>query len=128
MGALADHRARVAAALEPLDAEWSVHPAAVDALTPPAFVLVWVDDPRWLSRSTACAYGARLDVVCVAGRLDPAPGIETLETMVEAAVAALDAAAVPATDVAAPAPFEAGGVRYLAARLLLRTPVTIGGP
>jgi hypothetical protein len=125
VGALADYRTAVANALEPLDEDWSVHPSAVDAVTPPAFVLVW--STPWLTRSTFCAYGARLDVVCVAGRIDVEAGVETLETMVERATAALDAAGRPPDLVAPPGPFDIGGTQYLAARLTLSSPVTIGG-
>lgn len=125
MGALADYRGAVATVLDALDPSWSVHPAPVDSLEPPAFVLVWADP--WLTRSTFCVHGARLDVVCVAARVDPEPGIETLETMVERAVVALNAAQIPDVNVAAPTRFEIGGLVYLSARLTVSSPVTIGG-
>lgn len=131
MGVLADYRTTVAGALELLDPEWSVHRAPVDALEPPAFMLRWGDggpDSTWLVRSTHCVHGARLDVVCVAARIDPEPGIETIELMVERAVVALDAVRVPVVDVRGPGPFEIGGLTYQAARLVVASPVTIGGP
>ena len=125
MGTLADLRARVADALVDLDPDWSVSSAPVDAVTPPAFVLVWADP--WATRSSSCHYGTRLDVVAIAARINPEPGIETLETMVERAVPALDAARAPVVEIVAPGPFDIGGVAYLAARLTITSPVTLSG-
>lgn len=113
MGALADLRLGVATVLDALDPDWTVHPSAVDALSPPAFVLGWADP--WTEPSTHCVEVARLEIVLVVGRIDPDPGIETLELMVEASTAALTAAGFrPMTT--APGPIEVGGIRYLGAR------------
>ncbi len=117
--------ARVSDALVGLDPDWSVLSAPVDACTPPAFVLVWADP--WLTRSTGCTYGARLDVVAVAARLNPEPGIETLETMIERATGALDLARAPIVDVSVPGPFDIGKVPYLSARLHVTSSLTLGG-
>lgn len=127
MGALADYRTAIAGALADLDPEYNVHPAPVDALEPPAFLLQWTPTEDALTRSTSCVYGARLDVVCVSARLDPEPGIETLETMIERALAALDAASFPAVRVGPFGPFDIGGVQYQASRIAVTSPVTIGG-
>lgn len=125
MGALAELRGRVVAALELAPDEWAVHAAPVDAVTPPAYMLVWSDP--WLYPAAACHHHARLAVVCIAARIDPDPGIATLEEMVEAALMHLQAARIPAPEVGAPGPFPIGGVPYLAARLTITTTVPTGG-
>jgi hypothetical protein len=127
--ALADLRTAVGVALTadavyPDDATVLVD--TVDSLSPPAYLLVW--GSPWLVPSTFCAHTVRLDVVCIAGRIDPAPGIETLETMVATALNRLRAGRFPEVTVSPPGPFEIGGVRYLAARLSLDTQITIPEP
>ncbi len=81
----------------------------------------------WLTPSTFCASVVRLDVVCVAARLDPAPGIETLEIMVEVATTRLALAELPIASVAPPSRFDVGGVPYLAARVTVEIPIKLGG-
>lgn len=125
MGALADLRARIVAALDGLDPDWNVHGGPVDALTPPAYMVVPVEP--WLTRLAICSHEARLWLVIVAGRIEPDPGIETIESMIERGVAALDAARIPIAQVGAPGRFEIGGIAYLAARATIAAPVTIGG-
>jgi len=124
VGALADLRAAVAASLgdvaEVASGAWTVHPSVVDAITPPAYMLVWADP--WLLAGSACTYDARLTVVCVSARLEPDPGVETLELMV---TAVLEAVPLPAVEVLPPAPFDIGGVHYQAARVTVRQFVTV---
>jgi hypothetical protein len=128
MGAFADLRADVADALAPIitaTPEWSLHPLPVDAISPPAFLLVWADP--WISRRlTACAYETQLAVRCVSARIDPDPGIETLELMVEQAIAALDVARIPVAQLGAPGPLDIGGLHYQAASLVVPRTLTIG--
>lgn len=121
MGVLADLRGRVVDVLSALDPDWSVHPTAVDAVSPPAFVLGWSDP--WTEPSTFRVESARLEILLVAGRIDPDPGIETLETMVERSTSALGVAGFRLVT-AAPGPIEIGGLRYLAARQTITYPVT----
>lgn len=125
MGAFADFRARVVAALEglaPVDDDWPVHDAPVDAVSPPCFVLVWPDP--WLVPRTVCAYVATLEVVCVAARLDPAPGYVELEALVAAAIPALQRAGLPLVSTGGALPLEVGGLTYQSARIRITQPVT----
>ena len=127
--ALSDLRLAVADALvlpEPAPPDATVHADAVDAVSPPAYLLQWGNP--WLLPSTFCAHVARLDIVCVAGRIDPAPGIETVEQMIATAINRLRAARLPEVIVQPPGRFDIGGVAYLAARLSLETKLTIPAP
>lgn len=125
MGAFADLRARVVAALVDLapdpDDAWPVHEAPVDAVSPPCFVVVWPDP--WLIPRAVCSYVATLEVVCVAARIDPAPGYVELEAMVEAAVPALQRALLPIVNTGGALPLEVGGLTYQAARIRIAQPV-----
>lgn len=114
-GALGTFRELVAAVLEPINESWTVYPLPVDAVTPPAYMLTWADP--WTVPATHCRHTVRLDVVCIAGRIDPDPGIETLEHMVGDALTAFGDAGIPYTESGAPRPMPIGGVTYLAARI-----------
>jgi hypothetical protein len=123
-GPFAVFRNRVATALGGLADDWEVHPVPVDAITPPAFVLVWGDP--WTTPATHCHDLALMEIVCIAARIDVEPGYETLETMVATAKAALNRAGLAQADTTAPRPFEVGGLTYLAARIQVRNTVNIG--
>lgn len=114
-GPLGLFRELVAAVLAPINEEWAVYPTLVDAVSAPAYVLVWADP--WTVPATHCRETARLDVVCIAGRIDPDPGIETLEFMVADALAAFSSAGIPHGETTAPRQTSFGGVAYLAARI-----------
>lgn len=121
-------RGQAAAALAPAapgDPEVIVN--VVDAVHPPALMLLW-DDP-WLTPKTACLYDARLEVLCIAGRVEPGPGVEQLEALVSYAIERLqaDAYSWPAATLTAPRVFRIGGVPYLGARVIYRVPVTLNG-
>jgi hypothetical protein len=123
---LGELRLAVADALDGLDPDWMVHPAPVDALTPPAFMLVWGDPTGiWLTPASFCSSYAQLEVVAVAARLEPDANYETLEAMVTLANGVLNRFAVAQTS--APGPFEIGQITYLAARILITQPVDIPG-
>jgi hypothetical protein len=130
---LTEVRARAAAALAPAtDDDPEVHVDVVDAVTPPALLLVW-DDP-WLVPATVAGMNGRYDaqfvVLCIAGRLEPGPGVEKLEQVVQHVIARLHAAPDdfgPQVSSRAPRIFEIGGVPYLGARVIYRVPVSIGG-
>lgn len=121
---LGELRAAVADALTPISEDWTVHPAPVDSLEPPAFVCVWADP--WLVPATFCIQTAALEVVCVAARLEPEGNYPTLEAMVDAANVALDGARLKAAQTGRPGPFEIAGVTYLSARILVRHSVELG--
>jgi hypothetical protein len=122
--ALGDLRDRVAGILDGIVEDGAVHAGPVDSVTPPAYMLVW-GGGSWLTRITMCAHTARLQVICVAARIDPEPGYEQLEELTVAAILALEAAKVPVETVDAPLPMELGGLTYQTARITLTQPVTL---
>jgi len=129
---LGDVRAALGAALAPeSDEDPDVLPDLVDAISPPVLMLEW-NDPWIVPRTVAGLagyYDALPTVLCLASRLEPGPGVETLESLVAYALARLDADAKrwPVESSTAPRRFQMGGVNYLGARLFLRVPVSIGG-
>jgi hypothetical protein len=125
---LLDARAKLAAALAPLDDDDpEVLVDLVDSLEPPALMLGWGEP--WLTPDTACLRTGRLVVTCVAGRLVPGAGVEMLEQLVAYTFGRLgvDASPWPLDGLSAPRVFTIGNVNYLAARLTLRVPIQ-GGP
>jgi hypothetical protein len=130
--ALTQVRAAAAAALAPVaDTDPAVHVEVVDSVTPPCLLLVW-DDP-WLQPATTAGmnghYDAQFVILCVAARLEPGPGVEKLEQLVDYTITRLhaDANVWPQASSQAPRVFEIGGVPYLGARVSYRVPVSIGG-
>ena len=128
--ALTDVRARAAVALAPsTPTDPAVLVNVVDSLEPPALMLVWGDP--WLTPKSfgPCYFDAQLDVLCVAARLEPGPGVETLETLVDYVIGRLaaDDYSWPASTSQAPRIFRIGDVPYLAARVTYRVPVTTNG-
>ncbi len=122
-------RYAIAAALEgetPSPPEAVVLPDVPDAVSPPAYLIVWGNP--WLEPATYCAHVARVDVICVAGRMDPAPGIDMIEQMISTAIIRLREARFPEVIVQPPARFDIGGVAYLAARLSLETRLQVQPP
>jgi hypothetical protein len=131
--ALTEVRARAAVALAPAsESDPAVHVDVVDSVSPPALLLVW-DDP-WLVPATVAGmnghYDAQFVVLCVAARLEPGPGVQELEQLVEYTIGRLqaDPYAWPQASSQAPRVFPIGGVQYLGARLIYRVPIQIGGP
>ena len=125
---LLDARAKLAAALAPLDdADPTVLVDLVDSIEPPALMLGWGEP--WLTPDTVCLRTGRLVVTAVAGRLMPGAGVETLEQLVDYTLGRLttDGGAWPLDSVSGPRVFTIGNVNYLAARLTLRVPIQ-GGP
>lgn len=128
-------RDRAALALEPhSEADPPVLVDVVDALEPPALMLLWGDP--WLAPGTTartmgpCLWTARLQVLCVAGRLEPGPGIRTIEELVAHTVSRLqdDPYTWPLDSVSGPRVFDLGGLPYLGARITYLMPATVGGP
>jgi hypothetical protein len=103
--------------LAPAGDDWPAHDAPVDSVAPPCFVLVWPDP--WLVSQTVCTYLARLDVLCIAARIDPAPGYAELEAMVAAAVPALELVHLRPDGTSGPTPLDVAGLTYQAARIHL---------
>jgi hypothetical protein len=122
-------RARAVTALTPVDPTdptvlapgvWGV----VDSVSPPALMLLWADP--WLTPRTACLYDAQLEVLCIASRVEPEPGMDTLEQLVEYTLAKLQADSYdwPPLTMYAPRRLDIGQITYLGARLIFRVPVT----
>lgn len=131
-GALPLYLARTALgdALAPAgDDDPDVLPDLVDALSPPVLMLEW-NDP-WLEPRTVAGrggfYDAQLNVLCVAARVEPGPGVATLEGLVAYVLARLelDARSWPVVSMTGPRVFTMAGVPYLGARIFLRVPVSI---
>lgn len=125
---LLDARAKLAAALAPLDdADPAVLTDLVDSIEPPALMLGWGEP--WLTSDTVCLRTGRLVVTAVAGRLVPGAGVETLEQLVKYVDGRLtsDGGAWPLDSVSGPRVFTIGNVNYLAARFTLRVSIQ-GGP
>lgn len=130
--ALTDARAHVAALLAAAVADQTelaelvtVNGGPVDAAVDPCYVLGWSDP--WMVRASFCNYTARVQVIAVGGRIEAEGGLAWVETLTALALDALTAASLTVADVAAPAAFALGGIDYVAARLTVEHPVTIGG-
>lgn len=123
---LREYRDAVAAALEQIGEEWSVHHGPHDAIQPPAFMLRWGPDP-WREPAGVCADMARLEVVCMQPRLDVHQTADLLDDMVDAAAAALLDGGFRAVEWVAPHASSIGKITYIAAIARLVQPVTIGG-
>jgi len=122
---LTDLRARAAAALAPtLDGDPAVLEAPVDAVDPPALIVAW-EDP-WVEFQTPCFWYANLVVLCVASRVEPAAGVETLEGLMAYVISRLrdDPNSWPMASTTAPRLFEINNIPLLGARLVYRAPVT----
>jgi len=105
----------------------------VDSLTPPALMLGW-DDP-WLQAGIAngiatmgpCLYTARLQVTCVAGRLEPGAGVDVLEGLVSFVLARMreDPNPWPLDRVSAPLQRDLSAVTYLVADVIYAVPTAL---
>src|SRR5262245_55914100 len=125
-------RAQAAAALAPAsDSDPVVLEDLVDAVHPPALMLIW-NDPWVTMRSVAGGLGvfeANLTVLCLAGRVEPGPGIETLEQLIAHTIQRLqvDDYSWPLQASQAPRVFDIGNIPLLGARLTFRVPVSMNG-
>ena len=125
---LTEVRSRAAAALAPsADSDPEVLFDYPDSATPPSLILVW-DDP-WLEAETfgPCLFQARLAVLCLVARINPA--ISQLEAIVGQVIARLaaDGNTWPNASVQAPRRFDIGGVPLLGARVIYELKVTTNG-
>ena len=123
---MSEVRAWAAAALAPtLPTDPYVFANIVDAIEPPALILGW-DDP-WLEYKTSCLFDAQFAVICIAGRVEPDPGVEMLETLVTYTITRLKADSYPWPMASSQAPrkFDFANITYLGARVTYRVPVTV---
>lgn len=130
--ALGEVRDAAAVALAPQSDADPVVLLEVDSLYPPALVLDWADP--WLQLGAGgvpamgrCLWTARLQIIAVAGRLEPGPGVATLEQLVAYVVARLEADPYtwPLDSVSAPRQFDLAAVTYLGAAVTYLVPVTV---
>lgn len=86
-------------------------------------VLVWWGDPM-VTHSTLCFWAARVELIVLAGRIEPGGQLDTLEEIVAALIVAFRASGVfTVTEATAPYPLELAGVTYLAASVNVQTDV-----
>jgi len=129
---LVEVRGACATALAPAsDADPAVLVDLVDSVQPPALMLEW-SDPWVVERSISGVHGlydAQLNVLCIAGRIEPGPGVSTLEALIAYVLNRLQADAHSWALSASQAPrrFDINGVPLLGARLGFRVPIQIGG-
>lgn len=124
---LADVRPVVRAILAPaLDGE----PAVLDvteAVDPPCVVVGWGEP--WLEPfGQSPTLHARLQLTCVGGRMDPGPGVEAVEAVVDYVIRRLAQDSWPWLPLGSSAPraMTVAGVNYLAAEVHYRIPVGVG--
>lgn len=131
---LSEVRAQMASALAPTDdGDPEVIADIVDAVTPPALLLLWGDpwlDPKTvgMSNNGHGYWEARLEVLCIAARIEPGPGVAKLEELAAYVITRLneDTNNVwPRDTFFAPRDFVINGIHYLGARLVYRVPVTL---
>ena len=125
---LTEVRGAAAAALAPqTEDDPPVLVNLVDAVTPPALMLEWADP--WLVTQTVTGAGgllqATLNVICFAGRLEPGPGVDKLEQLVELVLTRLR---WPLSAATPPRQFVVNRIPLLGLRLSFQIPVSIGGP
>jgi hypothetical protein len=130
---LGDVRARAATALAPMqEGDPDVHPAFVDGLDPPALLLMW--DTPWVEPRSFTSgqtmgrgyYQANLQVLMIAGRLEPGPGVETLEGLLAYVIGRLqsDNYRWPQPTSTPPRRWTVGQLDYLGATVNYQVPVT----
>jgi len=131
---ITDARERAMAALAPATDSAPNVQSRVDAVSPPALIVLWGEP--WLEAATshgmsrACTFTARMSILAVAGQLDAAAGVETLEQLVAFVITRLDADAYswPHPTVGSPLRQPFGGIEYLAAELRYLVTVYPEGP
>jgi len=106
--------------------DWGCFPGPVDGVEPPAYVVVWGPDPMRTVESM-CTDTAQIQAVAIGARLDIQGTYPVMAEMADAAVAALTAVSLRPYQSLAPAPFEMANLNYLAARVLVRQSITVGG-
>lgn len=103
----------------------------VDSLEPPALV-VDQGDP-WLTPGQQqvqtfgpCLYTARVQIVCIAGRLEPGAGVDVLETLETYVLQRMRADTYdwPLEQVSGRGQYDLAGVTYLAATITYLVPTT----
>lgn len=127
---LAEVRTIAAGALAPGpdDPDVEVLVNLVDSITPPALMVGWGDP--WIAAEPATMgrtlFRARLVLWVIAGRLEPGPGVEVLETLVAYAMDRLSATPYPwgLPAVSAPRVFPIGNLDYLGSQVAYLVPVT----
>lgn len=105
-----------------------------DAVYAPLLLLAWgnpwiaVGPPPGGANMGPVQFTARLDVLCIAARVEPAPGYVELVRMLGVVVGRFRAAGLPwrLGNVTPPLRWDNANVAYLAARITYDVPCTIG--
>ena len=123
---LLDAREKLAALLAPeSDDDPAVFTALVDSIEPPALMIGWAE-PSLTPTGGACNYLGRLVISAVATRLVPGAGVADLEELKAYTLGRLRAGGGFAVEtVGGDRVFPIGGVSYLAARITVRTVITL---
>jgi hypothetical protein len=123
-------RERAAAALAPVTPDDPyVFDNIIGTVEPPALILTWADP--WLTFRTSRMFDAQFSVMCIAGRVEVDPGIETLEYLQEYTIGRLrdDDYRWPMVMSTSPRRIplggSVGGIEYLGATVIYRVPVRI---
>jgi hypothetical protein len=117
--ALVDVREALAAVLAPVaDSDPNVTLSLVDSIEPPALMLGW-GEPWIIPAETFCLGQARAVITCVAARLAPGAGQETLEGLVAYVLQRIgtDPSNWNLESVTGPRVFPMAKTAYLAARV-----------
>jgi hypothetical protein len=106
----------------------------VDSLTPPALVIEHGSpflEPGIGQRTMGqCDYTARLVVVCIAGRLEPGAGMDTLEQLESYVIDRVRGDLQPwvLEEVSQRGQYDLAGITYLAATVTYQITTTVGAP
>lgn len=95
--------------------EWAIVDHLPDSVAPPCAIMGWAEP--WLSPSTMCVWRSRIEIMCVAQRIEPGGKLETLEEMISLIIPKLKRTDYTVEDVTSPFPLQVGGVDYLAASI-----------
>jgi hypothetical protein len=105
-------------------APWPVQYDVPDAVHPPTLFVV--EQIEHLTPGSFCAWNGAYDIVAVAGRLVPGAGMDLLDEMVDYVLSTMAAAKLRTGTIAGAVRLEIAGVQYLAKRVPVNIPITVG--
>jgi len=122
---LFDVRSKLAAVLAAPDGEWQVYGDLVDAIDVPCLMLLW--NAEKFDPLTSCSGTANVDVLSVAGRVEPGTTLDVLDNLEAEVWRRLrdDTEQWGVRSWSGPRVFEVAKVNYIASRIGLRVAVTL---